>query len=136
MPKCLNLGALITGALLTIAAIAMTNPQPAQAQAQNFPTVITPLSTVSDLNGVNVTNALISIPIPALAVPAAPRLTVDRLQTAMPYLVARLGGSPVESSISVHTGGSSSEAFKCHNDDVCSNYKVNGSRIGGAIAAV
>ena len=97
--------------------------------------MISPLSTLPDFNKVNITDGQIVIDVPALGVPAAPRLTLDRVQNAMPYLVAKIStGSPVESSVSVHYGGSASEAFKCRNDDVCSSYKVNGSVLGGAIA--
>jgi len=100
------------------------------------PTVITPLTTEPDINGVNISDGKITAEVPGLSVPAAPRLRLDRVQDAMPYLIAKLSGgagSYVESSISVHVGGTASVSFSCRNDDICSAYKANGALIDGAI---
>lgn len=108
----------------------------AQVANSTPPAVISPLKAEPDPNGVNIATGLISIDVPALGVPAAPRLSVDTVQNAMPYLVAKVGAGNgyVESSVSAHIGGASSISFSCTNDDVCSDRKANGSRLEGAIA--
>jgi hypothetical protein len=109
-------------------------PAHAQIASQTPPSVITPLSTEPDYNAVNITDGKIRISTPVLAIPAAPRLRLDVVQDAQPYLSAKLGGSPVESSVSTHIGGGSSESFSCTNDDVCTNHQGHGGRLDGSIA--
>lgn len=110
----------------------------ANAQIANStpPAVIAPLAAQLDPNGVNLTTGRITIDVPSLGIPAAPRLSLDKFQNAMPYLVAKVGAGYgyVESSISAHIGGASSIYFSCHSDDVCIDRKANGARLEGAIA--
>lgn len=108
----------------------------APALAQTTATVITPLETQPDVNNVNIGTGLIRVDVPTLSVPAAPRLRFDALQNAVPHLRADIWGgmgSYIESSIAVHTGGSTSELFRCRYDDVCTNEKSNGALIEGNI---
>ncbi|MFZ4747838.1 MAG: hypothetical protein ACOYLK_13235, partial [Sphingomonas sp.] len=123
-----------------LASIGLMHGGQAAAQIANStpPTVITPLSTEPDQNAVNIATGLIKISTPVLAIPAAPRLRLDSVQDAQPYLSAKVGmnagASYVESSVSTHIGGGSSESFSCKFDDVCSNYGGHGGRLDGAIA--
>jgi RHS repeat-associated protein len=105
------------------------------AIGQTTATTIAPLTVEPDHNNVNITDGLIRIDVPSLSTPAAPRLTFDLVQNAMPYLVAYIygGSGAVESTISVHYGGSSSEGFRCTNDDVCANVKGTGAVVEGSI---
>lgn len=124
-------------ALACCAAALASQPVSAQIANQTPPTVITPLTTEPDFNQVNITNGRIRVDMPALTIPAAPRLALRRVQDAMPYLVAKIGsgqGDWVESSVSVHYGGEGSEAFTCTYDDFCTNRKGQGSVLDGAIA--
>ena len=108
---------------------------PAAGQSPTTATVITPLQSAPDPNNVNITTGLIRVDVPSLSVPAAPRLSFNSLQNAVPHLRANVSGplgSYVESSIAVHTGASSSESFRCIYDDVCTNRKLNGAVIDGA----
>ena len=85
---------------------------PAAGQSPTTATVITPLQSAPDPNNVNITTGLIRVDVPSLSVPAAPRLSFNSLQNAVPHLRANVSGplgSYVESSIAVHTGASSSE---------------------------
>jgi RHS repeat-associated protein len=112
-------------------------PAAAQIAASTPPSVITPLSTQPDQNDVNISTGRIRIGTPVLAIPAAPRLRLDTVQDAQPYLSAKIGSNPggyVESSVSTHIGGGSSESFSCVNDDVCTNHQGHGGRLDGAIA--
>jgi hypothetical protein len=114
-----------------LGSIAAANSTSALAQIANStpPSVITPLSSEPDHNAVNITDGKIRISTPVLAIPAAPRLRLDAVQDAQPYLSAKLGGTPVESSVSTHIGGSSSESFSCTNDDVCINHQGRGGTL-------
>ena len=109
---------------------------PAASQSPTTATVITPLQSAPDPNSVNITTGLIRVDVPSLSVPAAPRLSFTSLQNAVPYIRANVasGTGYVESSIAVHTGASSSESFRCIYDDVCTNRRLNGAVIDGAIA--
>ncbi|HEX8585344.1 MAG TPA: RHS repeat-associated core domain-containing protein [Allosphingosinicella sp.] len=121
------------GIASTLAGVFATAPASAQTTTA---TVITPLETQSDLNKVNITTGLIRVDMPSLSAPAAPRLTFDSLRDAVPYLRANItGGSGdyIQSSIAVHTGGSTSERFRCQFDDVCSNVKLRGAKIEGDV---
>ena len=124
-------------ALVACAAMVSSGPGAAQVANSTPPAVITPLSTQPDQNDVNITDGRIRIGIPSMGVPAAPRLTLDTVQSAMPYLVAKIGsgqGDYVESSVSVHIGGASSMSFSCRFDDVCTDRKAKGAVLDGAIA--
>ena len=123
--------------LAVFGGLSLANSGPAAAQIANStpPSVITPLLTEPDQNAVNIADGLISISTPLLAIPAAPRLSLNAVQDAQPFLVAKLGGSPVESSVSTHIGGPASESFSCLNDDICTNHQGHGGRLDGAIAA-
>ena len=113
-----------------------SNPAAAQTNTPP-PQVITPLATEPDQNDVNITDGRIRIGIPTVGVPAAPRLNLDTVQSAMPYLVSKITstlGELVEQSVSVHVGGATSVSFKCRNDDVCDALRANGAVIDGAIA--
>jgi RHS repeat-associated protein len=106
--------------------------------SQSTATVISPLKAASDLNQVDILNGFIRVDMPRLAVPAAPRLSFDLVQNAMPYVLANLSGgsgSPISSSIAVHYGASSSKLFTCANDDVCSSFKLDGADIEGSFTA-
>ena len=124
------------GALAGVAALASSSAHAGVAD-QTPPAVITPLSTEPDINGVNISDGRITAEMPGLAVPAAPRLSLNRVQDAMPYLVASLGGGASgaynESSISVHIGGATSVNFSCRSYNQCSAFKTNGALIGGEI---
>lgn len=107
---------------------------PAFAQATN--PAITPLTSEPDVNNVNITDGQMQMDVPTLSIPAAPRLTFDRVQSFMPHLIANIsggGGNYIESSVSVHTGRSSSESFSCIYDDVCRSLKNNGAVIEGDV---
>lgn len=125
------------GSIIAAIIVAAT-PAYAGVASETPPSVITPLSVEPDINGVNIADGQIGADAPGLAVPAAPRLRLDRVQDAMPYLIAKLGGgsgSYVESSVSVHIGGTTSVSFSCRYDDVCSPYRANGAVLDGAIAS-
>lgn len=105
------------------------------AQAQTEPKVITPLEIESDANGVNLISGLAQIDLPRMAVPAAPRLTFTRLQDISPYVTGSIpGGNPdtATSYFSVHTGGSTSESFRCRNDK-CVSINGTGSVLGEGV---
>ena len=129
-------GRTLLGAVGCLAAM-MGTPVAAQIANSTPPSVITPLSTQPDANAVNITDGRIRISTSPLAIPAAPRLSLDGVQDAQPYLIAKLGGGQgeyIESSISIHFGGASSESFSCKFDDVCTNHNGHGGTIDGAIA--
>jgi RHS repeat-associated protein len=109
----------------------------AQIANQTPPTVISPLSVASDINGVNIATGKVRADLPTLSVPAAPRLSLSLVQDAMPYVIGRIAsnlGGYVESSVSVHFGSAESESFSCIYDDVCRNITGGGSIIDGSIA--
>lgn len=121
--------------LLASAAIGALASMPAIAQTVPTATVISPLKAQSDVNNVNAGTGRMRVDVPSLSVPAAPRLKFENLQNAVPYIKANVSeGAPVQSSVAVHTGASSSERFSCSNDDVCINIKSSGADLGGAIA--
>jgi hypothetical protein len=112
------------------------SPAMGQSGSPTLPSNIAPLQVEPDRNGVNLTTGLMRVDVPKLSTPAAPRLSFDLLQNAMPHLVAKFGGSPgsyVESSISVHSGAASSAAFRCIYDDYCYDIKQTGAVIEGAV---
>lgn len=103
---------------------AQSAPEPAKA--------ISPLRSEPDPNGVNLLNGkkIVEVPV-VLSVPAAPRLTFDRVQNAAPYVDGTIAhnapGEYMSSSWAVHYGGNASEAFKCEYDDVCTSVTQSGS---------
>ena len=118
------------GALIAPSATAQITNQPP-------PAVISPLASEPDLNRVNIATGKIRLDIPTLTIPAAPRLKLDALQNAMPYLSARVSGAAgnyIESSVSVDFGQETSDSFTCTFDDVCTNRRGQGSVLDGAIA--
>jgi RHS repeat-associated protein len=100
--------------------------------AQDMPQVISPLRVESDHNGVNLVTGKIGMKMPAvLSVPGAPNLKFDRVQNAAPYVkgtvqTAGPQGGVSTASFSVHTGGGSSESFRCVDFD-CSSVTGTGS---------
>ena len=128
-------GDFVTGvkfALAIMLGMLMILAGPAFAQATN--PAITPLTSEPDVNGVNITDGQMQMDVPTLSIPAAPRLKFDRVQSFMPHLIMNIsggGGDYVQSSISVHTGRSSSESFSCLYDDACRSLKNNGAVIEG-----
>lgn len=95
-----------------------------------MPTVISPLRSEPDINGVNLDNGKIEAPMPTLSVPAAPRLKFDRVQNVAPYVVGSIPASnPLEANWSAHLGASTSESFKCEEEVNCSSVVKSGSKI-------
>jgi YD repeat-containing protein len=109
---------------------------PAAAVAQNvppdLPTVISPLKSEPDPNGVNVLDGMTIVDTPAvLSAPGAPRLTFDRVENATPYISGDINHNapdqPMASSWSAHFGQDRSESFQCVNDDQCHSVTYSGS---------
>lgn len=127
----------VTARLLTrtsLAAIAAALVLPAPLQAADEPPSIAPLRIEPDINGVNLVNGKIEAPLPSISIPAAPRLTFDRMQNAAPYILGKLdrnleGGEFRTGKYTVHTGASSSELFEC-SDIVCESATGSGSTLG------
>jgi YD repeat-containing protein len=125
-------GGVLYGLKLVFGLLMAALTVPAFAQATN--PAITPLTSEPDVNNVNITDGQMQIDVPTLSVPAAPRLTFDRVQSFMPHLIMTISGGNgdyVQSSISVHTGRSASESFSCLFDDACRSLKNNGAVIEG-----
>lgn len=104
-----------------------------QAQAPDLPEVISPLRAETDHNGVNVIDGQLTIGVPVLSVPGAPNLRFDRVQNITPYVKGKVSGGLGEvaiSSISVHTGTGTSEAFQCSDFD-CQSVTGTGSTLAG-----
>lgn len=100
------------------------------AMAQDVPKVISPLNVQPDINGVNVVSGKIAISPPSISVPAAPNLRFDGSGNAAPYLTSEVTGGQDTSSTgvhSIHTGGSSSEAFSCIDFSNCLSKTGSGS---------
>lgn len=115
--------------LMASVALGTVCSAPALSQTVATATVISPLKTQQDVNNVNVTTGRMRVDVPALSVPAAPRLKFENLQNAVPYVQANMSGSDVDSmqsSIAVHTGALSSEQFRCTGDN-CYNIKGQGA---------
>lgn len=109
---------------------------PAAAAAQNtppdLPTVISPLKSDPDPNGVNVLDGMTIVETPAvLSAPGAPRLLFDRVENATPYISGKIDHNapdmPMASSWSAHFGQDRSESFQCVNDDQCHSVTYSGS---------
>jgi RHS repeat-associated protein len=107
----------------------------ASAQAQTVPdapAVISPLRAEPEVNDVNVITGKTVLRTPALSVPAAPHLKFDWVQNSAPYVSGTIitgdvySDSPAQASYSVHTGGGSSESFKCPDFD-CTSVTGTGS---------
>ena len=118
---CLIFAALFTAPSITIAQ-SLPDPPPA----------ISPLHSEQDPNGVNMTDGQKNVDMPVvLSVPAAPRLTFDKVQNSAPSLSGVIAhNAPDEdgtASWSVHSGGDTSESFRCDPIDVCSSVTSSGS---------
>ena len=104
------------------AAVAQTAPEP--------PPGISPLRVAPDNNGANITTGKISIDVPSLGVPAAPRLNFDLLQKAAPYINGTINitlpDSPVKGAYTVQTYGGQSDSFQCVDGD-CKSTARTGS---------
>lgn len=102
------------------------------AHAQTTPPdVISPLHAELDPNGLNLSNGKTAIEMPTLSIPAAPRLTFQRIQDWAPYITGRRSGTPgsyVEEAWTVFTGSEGADSFKCV-DDWCTSGRGKGSFI-------
>jgi RHS repeat-associated protein len=123
----------------TVSALAITLacgwPTAAEAQqATDLPGVSSPLRVQEDPNGVNLVDGKIVLPMPTLAIPAAPHLSFDRVQNAAPYVSGKVTGSGgaeySTGNYSVHTGGSRSDGFRCTDFD-CTSATGTGSTLVG-----
>ena len=119
---------------LWLAALAAFLLVPAPAAAQVLPdppAVISPLKVEPDRNGVNLNTGKITIDVPSLGVPAAPRLHWDRVQNAAPYMRGTIitGDTPVM-NYSATTIDGSSESFGCYEFE-CGSVAANGSTFVG-----
>ena len=88
----------------------------------DIPQVVSPIQVTPDVNGVNLADGRIQIPLPVLSVPGAPHLTFDRIQNASPYLSGNVVDQGVDPSYdqrsySIHTGGGASVSFRCEDFD-------------------
>ena len=120
-------------AILWLACGILASPVFAQTATVN----IAPLTVQPDLNDVNIGDTQIHLKTPTLAVPGSSRLKYDLVQNLMPYLTAKISGGQggyLQSSVSVHYGGSESDSFSCINDDVCRDIKQSGNVLGGSVA--
>ncbi|HEX8482347.1 MAG TPA: RHS repeat domain-containing protein, partial [Allosphingosinicella sp.] len=101
----------------------------APAAAQDAPKALSPLKVEPDVNGVNVVTGKTQLPMPILSVPAAPRLTFDRVQSAAPFVKStRYGELGSDSDVAIQTRGSESESFHCVDTDCSSPLHDTGSR--------
>ncbi|MBG6119003.1 MULTISPECIES: RHS repeat domain-containing protein [unclassified Sphingobium] len=95
------------------------------------PDVIAPLHAELDPNGLNLSNGKAALELPTLSIPAAPRLTFQRVQDWAPYVSGRTSGSPgsyVEKAWTVFAGAGGTDTFKCL-DDWCTAGRGKGSII-------
>lgn len=102
-------------------AIAATGTAAQAQQTTDLPTVATPLRVQEDPNGVNLVDGKIVIPMPSLSAPGASHLAFSRVQDVSPAISGKVTGSGgadySEGNYSVHTGGGSSEGFRCFDFD-------------------
>lgn len=112
--------------MLALSAVVSTT-----GHAQEVPEVISPLRVETDHNGVNLVSGKTHMALPVLSVPGAPNLRFDRVQNVAPYIDGSIQGTDgtAISSYSVHTGGGSSEAFRCTDVDACESVTGTGSTI-------
>jgi RHS repeat-associated protein len=96
------------------------------AQAQETAPPISPLRVESDHNGVNIVDGKTTMPLPALGVPAAPRLHYDRAPNAAPRTNGLVGGEGA-GTWTVHTGMGTSEEFQCSETANCGSVTESGS---------
>jgi RHS repeat-associated protein len=109
-------------------AIAQSDPAPAP------PSVLSPLKSDPDINGVNLADGKKNVDMPvALSTPADPRLVFDKVQNSAPYISGSATGaalgqdmSTLNFSYSVHTGNETSESFQCVDAD-CQGVTWSGS---------
>jgi RHS repeat-associated protein len=105
-------------ALATVSVLAVACAWGSAADAQqttDLPTVATPLRVQQDPNGVNLVDGKMVMPLPTLSAPGASHLSFSRVQDVSPAISGKISGSGDYSSgnYSVHTGGGSSEGFRC-----------------------
>jgi YD repeat-containing protein len=106
-------------AALTAAALGAAWAAPAAAQqATDLPTVATPLRVQEEPNGVNLVDGKLVLPMPTLSAPGASHLAFTRIQDVSPAISGKVSGGGADGGYSsgdysVHTGGSSSEGFRC-----------------------
>ena len=123
----LKLAWALAGAAAASGAAAQTPP--------DIPQVVSPLQVEPDRNGVNLTDGKIMIGVPVLSVPGAPHLRFDRIQNAVPYITGTINTAE-DASYSIHTGGGSSESFRCTNIvDNCTNVGGSGSILHPAVSS-
>ena len=98
------------------------------AQAQDVPTVISPLQSVTDPNGVNLLTGKVVMQMPVLSVPGDPHLRFDRVQNAAPYTVGKVfTGDPRTETYSVVKADGTSDSFRCVDYD-CTDITGAGSQ--------
>ncbi|MBX9813407.1 MAG: RHS repeat-associated core domain-containing protein [Sphingomonas sp.] len=98
------------------------------ASAQQVPKALTPLNTIPDVNGVNVTTGRMEIGPPTLSIPAAPKLNFDRVQNFLPYVTEATYPDDADRSPTYVTiqGMGFSESFRCQGG--CESLSGTGSR--------
>ena len=100
-------------ALATLGAACAAHAQ----QTTDLPTVATPLRVQQDPNGVNLVDGKVVMPLPSLSAPGASHLSFSRIQDVSPAVSGKISGSGgadySSGNYSVHTGGGSSEGFRC-----------------------
>ena len=115
------------GAQAAVSTFAVTAP--------DMPIVISPLRIEPDPNGVNLVNGKTQIGPPALGVPGAPNLRMDRIQNLAPYVSGKesgVGDDIAMSSYSVHRIDGTSDSFSCI-DFECTDVTGSGAVfIGGS----
>ena len=93
--------------------------------------VISPLEFEPDEIGVNTFTGRVALDLPVLSIPAAPRLSMQRVQDVAPYVEGfiQASGDQWNGSFSVHAGKSTSESFTC-DENLCEAVKGSGSVLG------
>lgn len=112
-------------ALLSLVSCGLGMP----AEAQEAPNGIAPLKIATDINGVNLLTGKIVPEGPRLSVPAAPRLTYQRIQDITPFITWNLSAG--NGGATAFIGGHSSFAFKCTSYD-CHTASKDGSALRGS----
>lgn len=92
---------------------------------------IKPLDIAQDANGVDYLTGETDPRLPALSIPAAPRLTFSKLGDFAPFLegLRVAGAADGKETYSINPGGSTSESFTC--TESCKNKNYNGSTLWG-----
>lgn len=104
------------------------------AFAQERPAGFEPMTVAPDANGVDLTSGKITFPVPPLSVPAAPELSMTRIQEMVFYLTATrfigISGEP-QHNADLRVGAATSERFECPNDVCASKSGRDGGLLGG-----